>query len=119
MSSYLQWGYFHAWMIAFTVTQLVEVPLYRWLAPTGWWRAFSLSLATHPAVWYVIPPLCYGAGLQYRGMLYCAEAFAWLTEALLLRLYGVRWRRALIVAALVNGASVLVGMGLRAVDWMP
>lgn len=111
--------YFQAWLVAFVLTQIVEVPLYRWLAPVGWLRGFSLSLVTHPAVWYVIPPLCYRNGLHYHQMLWIAEIFAWSVEAGMLMLYGVRWYRALLVALLVNAASVLAGMAARAWLGMP
>jgi hypothetical protein len=111
--------YFQAWLLAFAVTQLVEVPLVRWLARLGWLRAFSLSLVTHPAVWYVIPPLCYRAGLGYSQMIWIAEAFAWLVEAAMLVAYGVRWRSALLVSLVANGASVLVGVVARTWFGMP
>lgn len=111
--------YFQAWLCAFALTQLVEVPLYRRLAPVGWWRAASLSAVTHPAVWYVIPPLCYSAGLRFAQMLVVAEAFAWLGEAGLLMAYGVRARRALLVSLVANGASVLAGEAARAWLGMP
>jgi hypothetical protein len=99
--------------MAFLLTQIVEVPLYRWLAPVTWPKSFSLSAVTHPAVWYVIPPLCYGWGLSYHAMIWIAELFAWSVEAAMLRGYGVRWRRALVVSLCANGASVLVGMATR------
>ena len=111
--------YFKAWLLAFALTQLAEVPLYWWLAPVDVGRAFTLSLVTHPLVWYVIPPLCYGAGLGYRGMLVVAELFAWLAEAALLRLFGVSWHRALLVALLANTASVVVGIVARTWFGMP
>ncbi|MEZ4366693.1 MAG: hypothetical protein R2939_10455 [Kofleriaceae bacterium] len=111
--------YFEAWLMAFALTQLVETPLYMWLARVGVARAFSLSLVTHPLVWYVIPPLCYGAGLSYRQMIVLDELFAWLAEAALLRLYGCRWRRALVVALVVNAASVVVGLVARAWFGLP
>jgi hypothetical protein len=111
--------YFQAWLLAFLVTQLVEVPLYRWLGPVSWWRAASLSAVTHPAVWYVIPPLCYGGGLRYAQMMVLAEAFAWSVEAAMLIGFGVRPRRALVVSLVANAASVLVGAGARAWLGMP
>lgn len=111
--------YFQAWLVAFALTQLVEVPLARGLAPVSWWRAASLSAVTHPAVWYVIPPLCYGAGLGYGPMLVIAELFAWLVEAAMLMGYGVRAWRALAVSLAANGASVLAGMAARAWLGMP
>ena len=111
--------YFKAWLLAFVLTQLAEVPLYWWLAKVDVPRAFALSLVTHPVVWYVLPPLCYGAGLGHRDFLIVAEAFAWLCEAALLRLFGVRWRRALLVSLVANAASVMVGVVARTWFGMP
>ncbi len=111
--------YFEAWLLAFVLTQLAEVPLYLWLAPTGLGRAFALSAVTHPLVWYVIPPLCYGAGLDYHQMLVIDELFAWLAEAAMLSLFGVRWHRALVVALVANAASVGVGVVARTWFGMP
>lgn len=107
-------SYFQAWALAFALTQLVEVPVYRALAPVGWARAFSLSLVTHPVVWYVFPPLADAAGLTWGQMIGLAEGFAYVVEAGLLRAYGVRWPRAIAVACLANTASVAVGELVRA-----
>jgi hypothetical protein len=111
--------YFKAWLLAFALTQLAEVPVYWWLAKITVPRAFALSLVTHPLVWYVIPPLCYGAGLDHREFLIVAELFAWLAEAAMLRLFGVSWRRALLVALLANATSVAVGVVARTWFGMP
>jgi hypothetical protein len=107
-------SYFESWALAFCLTQLVEVPVYRALAPVGWARAFSLSLVTHPIVWYVFPPLGAAIGLGFAPMLWAAEAFAYLAEAALLRAYGVRWRRALAVSCVANTASIVAGELVRA-----
>ena len=106
--------YFQSWALAFALTQLVELPIYRTLAPVSWSRAFSLSLVTHPAVWYVFPPLCERAGLGWTQMIWLAEGFAYLVEAALLRAYGVRFARALAVSFAANTASVVVGELVRA-----
>jgi len=106
--------YFQAWVLAFALTQLVEMPIYRALARVRWWQAFSLSLVTHPAVWYVLPPLCERAGLTWGQSLWLAEGFAYLVEAALLRAYGVRWLRAVAVSCAANTASLLVGELFRA-----
>lgn len=103
-------AYLLAWLYAFACTQAVEMPLYRWGVPIGWLRAGSLSLVTHPLVWFVIPPICYHAGLGYISMLVVAELFAWLAEALMLSMFGIGWRRALATALLVNGASFSLGL---------
>lgn len=101
--------YFQSWALAFVLTQVVEMPIYRALAPVRWARAFSLSLVTHPVVWYVFPPLCEAAGLSWGQMIWLAEAFAYLVEAAMLRGYGVRWPRAIAVSCLANTASVVAG----------
>jgi hypothetical protein len=106
--------YVQSWALAFVITQLVELPIYRALAPIGWGRAFSLSLVTHPVVWYGFPPLCERAGLSWTQMIGLAEAFAYLVEAALLCGYGVKWWRALAVSCVANTASVAVGELMRA-----
>lgn len=111
--------YFQAWLVAFALTQAVEMPIFRVLAPVSWWRAAALSAVTHPAVWYVIPPLCYAAGLGYQHMLIVAELFAWLAEATMLVAFGIGRRRALLVSLCANAASVLAGMAARAWLGMP
>lgn len=111
--------YFEAWLVAFLLTEAVEVPIVRALTKLAYWRVASLSAVTHPAVWYVIPPLCYGAGLRYGQMLAIAELFAWLVEAGLLCAYGVRARRALAVSLCANAASIAAGVIARAYLGMP
>jgi hypothetical protein len=106
--------YFQSWLLAFALTQLVEMPLYRALARVTWARAFSLSLATHPAVWYVFPLLYERAALGWGATLWLGEAFAYLVEAALLRAYGVDWLRAIAVSCAANTASLLVGELIRA-----
>jgi hypothetical protein len=106
--------YVQSWALAFALTQLVEMPVYRTLAPVSWGRAFSLSLVTHPAVWYVFPPLCERAGLRWGHTLWLAEGFAYLVEAALLHAYGVRWLRAAAVSCAANTASLAIGELIRA-----
>ncbi len=103
-------AYAMAWFCAFMLTQVVECPIYVYLTRILRRRAFLLSAITHPCVWFVIPPLCDGAGLSYTQMVWVAELFAWSTEAALLVWFRVRWRRALVVSLVANGASVAVGM---------
>jgi hypothetical protein len=111
---YLQW-----WAMAFALTEIVEMPIYRVLAPIGWRRAFLLSLATHPVVWFVIPPLADVAGLRHAQMVWVAEAFAYATEAAMLCTWRVRWWRALAVSAIANTASFAIGELVRAVWGIP
>ncbi|HYQ05315.1 MAG TPA: hypothetical protein VER96_41870 [Polyangiaceae bacterium] len=116
----------HAWLIAFTITLMVElavaVPL---LAPGGshpvGYREASRSrriaavclaqLATHPSVWFIWPLL----SLPRPAFLFVAESFALLTEALIYRFSfeHLSWSRCFAASALANGASVLVGLWLR------
>ena len=111
--------YFESWVLAFALTQVIEMPIYRALAPVGWRRAFLLSAATHPAVWYVIPPLCECAGLRYAQLVWIAEAFAYTVEAAMLRGWGLRWWRAIAVSAIANTASFATGELVRAVWGFP
>lgn len=103
-------AYAIAWFWAFALTQIVECPIYVHVSHLSWKRAFLLSAVTHPCVWFVVPPLCYGVGGSYLQMVCVAELFAWTAEAALLRRFGQPWRRALGVSLLANGASVAVGM---------
>ena len=126
-----------AWLSAFALTQLVEVPIYlrALLQPSPGAEseseaedqtkpqrslaaalalAFAASAITHPVVWFVMPKLVPGSWLR---MVLVAESFAILTEAAWLRAFGLR--RALAWAGLANAASVLVGLGLRRVFGWP
>ena len=101
-----------SWLGAFAVTQAIECPIYGWALRTRshrWLWAFALSAVTHPIIFCVFPtffPTDYWIYVSW------AEAFAVGVEALILRGLGVpaafRW------ALLANGASVLVGLSLRA-----
>jgi hypothetical protein len=105
-----------AWLAAFSVTQVVECPIYgRALAGHRWrWPcAFGLSAVTHPIVFFVLPRLFPDDYWTYVSV---AEAFAVAVEALLLRTLGVPL--ALGWALVANGASLLVGLSLRAwIGW--
>lgn len=110
----------HDWLVAFALTQLVEVPIYarplamrrdggrRGLLPRVA-LAFVLSCPTHPFVFLVLPRLWTGT---YMGYVAAAEAVAVLAEAALLHLLGVR--AALTWAVLANVASTAVGFACRA-----
>jgi hypothetical protein len=110
----LQW-----WLLAFAVTQIIEMPIYCALAPVTWRRAFLLSLATHPVVWFVIPPLAEAAGVRHAQVVWIAEAFAYATEVAMLCAWRVRWWRSIAVAAIANTASFGVGELIRAVWGVP
>jgi hypothetical protein len=113
------------WLSAFVLTQAVEMPIYvRALRedpatierlPIAIALAFGASALTHPVVWFVIPELVAGPD-DWLTMVIVAELFAILAEAAWLRAFGLR--RALAWAAFANAASVLVGLGSRALfDW--
>jgi hypothetical protein len=111
--------YFQSWALAFAITQLVELPVYRAVARVSWARGFSLSLVTHPVVWYVFPLLYEHAGLSWTAMLWLAEGFAYVVEAALLRAYGVRWPRAIVASCAANTASIVAGELVRACWGIP
>jgi hypothetical protein len=102
-------AYVETWLLALAITQIAEVPVYLALTRVGVWRALSLSFVTHPVVWFVIVPLCTSMGMTSLQMFVLAELFAWVTEAALLRSYGVRWRLALLASLVANATSVTVG----------
>ena len=98
------------WLVAFTFTQAVEVPLY--LRVTASWRvAFLASTLTHPVVWFVFPVLWPEAWGGYWGMVAGAELFAVGGEALWLKVNQVP--RALLTSFVVNATSACVGLLLR------
>ncbi len=106
-----------AWLAAFALTQLVEVPIYRYGARASWSTALLASTFTHPVVWFVFPLL---TSLSYWQMVACAELFAVLFEAAWLRIRGIDGvRRALGWSLLANAASVVIGLGLRSAFGAP
>lgn len=120
------------WLLAFLVTQLVEMPIYRRRARTTWLEAFGASAFTHPIVWFVIPGWVYafteqvlaarfGLRLTAREswlvMAIVAESFAVLAEAAYLKL--LLRPRPLSTSLIANGASVAVGLTLRSLFGLP
>jgi hypothetical protein len=107
-----------AWLLAFGLTVVVEVPIVTWLLrgrdPGGWRLALLVvfaNLATHPAVWFVFPQLFYAGTVEY---LAAAETWAIVVEAVF---YGLTVRpmtpaRAVGIALAANGASFLVGLAV-------
>lgn len=116
-----------AWLIAFGVTCLVEVPLFvlgcralGWIGRPGsldarrrlrWWQAvllgLGLNLCSHPVLWLVASRL---PAETYLGWLLVAEAGVVLGEALLTRLVVGRdlgWAALLCLGT--NGASLVTG----------
>ena len=109
------------WLIAFCITQLVEVPIYLWAlracVPRRERRlavAFGASLLTHPVVWFAFPRVITGT---YWGMVLAAEVFAVGVEAMVLS--GTGLRRPLLWSLAANFASVAVGLICRAIFGVP
>lgn len=112
--------YLAAWFRAFLFTEAVEAPIYRRLLRTTWQPAFAASALTHPFVWYVFPPLAEALDVGWWTMAVVAELFAWLAEAAFFAKITARpWKRALLVSALANGASVATGQLARALFGLP
>jgi hypothetical protein len=129
-----------AWLAAFVATQIFELPIHALGLAWGWrappptgkgeapasppygslWppaRAWALALVpsslTHPIVWFVFPRLL---PEDWHTMVVAAETFAVLGEAVLLRLLAPRLglAGALAVSVVANGASLGLGLWLRA-----
>jgi hypothetical protein len=120
------------WLAAFVFTQLVEVPLYRWLARLRLDEAFAASAMTHPVVWWIIPRLFDDAYLawiaphptlwlsqtpRYVVLVIACELYAVGVEAFYLRARGVR--SPLLLAFIVNMASVGLGLTSRHLFGVP
>jgi hypothetical protein len=115
------------WLTAFLLTQTVELPVHanapgldkplRERVAIG----FGASAITHPAVWFIIPPLMsqplvrdlITTGDWRRDWwitVAVAELFAFGTEALWLMAFGVRPRWALATSLLANAFSFTLGL---------
>jgi hypothetical protein len=83
-----------AWLEAFTITQLVEVPVYFYALHELKFSklkrtliAFGASAITHPVAWFVFPVLLPShSAVTVAG----AETFAVVVEAVYLRAFGLR-----------------------------
>lgn len=100
-----------AWLVAFAVTQLVEVPIYFGAQDEGarsrrLCLAFGASAITHPVVWFVFPELIESWWIT----MIVAETFAVFVEAGWFVVFGLR--NAVLWALVANGSSVAVGMAL-------
>ena len=109
-----------SWLLAFALTQLVEVPIHaRALAEPGsgprrWWLAFAASAITHPFVYVGFTWLLTPGTLAYALL---AESFAVIVEAWWLRRCAperLAWADALLWSLVANAASVAVGSTLDA-----
>lgn len=115
------------WLTAFVLTQTVELPVHanapgldkplRERIAIG----FGASAITHPAVWFIIPPLMSQPLVRdlistgdWRSdwwiTVAVAELFAFSVEALWLMAFGVRPPWALATSLLANGFSFLLGL---------
>ena len=111
--------YAGAWLRAFALTVIIELLVATPLLAAGgatWRRRAAIvllvNLASHPIVWFVFPELA----LPGTARLGLAEAWALGLEA---TAYALVWpelgkRRAFGVSALANGASLALGLVLRA-----
>jgi hypothetical protein len=104
-----------AWLRAFLLTVLVEVPLVTLLTPSSrvaWPKraclVFAAQIMTHPLVWFVFPSL---PDLSRPTTLVLSELWAWLAEAAFFALVDLAPTKlgAVGVAALANGASLGLG----------
>ena len=80
-------------------------------------RILFANLATHPAVWFIIPEF----PCSYRTQIVISELWAPLIEGAVytLAFRGVSAKRAFAVSILANGFSFGVGVALRALtDWI-
>ena len=108
-----------AWLWAFLVTQFVEVPIYAIALKSRPIRirmaaAFAPSCVTHPLVWLGV----LAAPVEwYWPAVVVAEVLAIVVEALIVQAAGAS--RAFLWAAAANGASVAVGLTLRALFGFP
>ena len=104
------------WLLAFLITQAIEVPIYtialrhRGLS-TASLLGVGASACSHPLVWFVIQPLMLPRA-DYIAFVITAEVFAWAAEALYLRMASVPWRSSLWISLVANSVSVTLGMVL-------
>jgi hypothetical protein len=110
--------YIALWVRAFLLTVAVELAVATPLLPRQekikrrLGAVVFANVASHPAVWFILPELF----PSHLTMLIGVEAWAFASEVLIYKLVfeKLEWRRAVAVSALANGASVLAGIALRA-----
>jgi len=104
--------HFRSWLVAFLVTQAVEVPIWQWaLRPRPLQQrlaiGFGASLITHPLLWICWP-------LGFSGSYWVATAFGEtgvvIVEAIYIHLWSVR--SPVVWSLLANGASFASGLVL-------
>ena len=103
------------WLTAFALTQALEMPV-AWWALRGrreTWRiltvAFAASGLTHPALWFLLPPLFE----DYWTYVIVGEALVWSIEALLYALL-LDPRRGPAAAVAANAFSCGAGLLIHA-----
>jgi hypothetical protein len=106
------WTLLQPWLLAFAFTQAIEIPLYR-RAGASLPVAFGASALTHPLVWFAFPRL----PLPWGWMVFWAELFAVLAEALWLRAFRVP--RPLPWSLAANLASLSLGLLSRRLFGLP
>ncbi|MDI1445338.1 hypothetical protein [Polyangium sp. 6x1] len=120
--------------VAFVLTQVIEVPIYRRALGVRPLVAFGASAITHPIVWFVLPTVwrsLYVAAIRaeprfvlgqlgyYLGYGVLAEGFAVAVEAAYFWKAGITARRAFGWALVANAVSSLLGQALRAATGWP
>lgn len=110
--------YVELWARAFALTVASELLTATWFLPKEQPVSRRLGavafaqVASHPAVWFVFPELF----TRWEVALVLSELWALGSEILIYRLVfpSLSFRRALAASALANGASIFVGIVLRA-----
>ncbi len=125
---------FARYVVAFVLTQAIEVPIYVRAVGVRPRVAFGASVITHPVVWFVMPSVwrtIYVAAIRedgrfmlgelgyYLGYGVLAEGFAVLVEAGYFWKMGVPGRKAFGWAMAANAVSSLLGQGIRGVTGWP
>lgn len=104
----------YSWIIGFTLTLLIELPLASWMLKeheVGRWRRLLLILfanvATHPLVWFFFP----GIPLTHAARVTLSELWAFGAEALFYWVVLERMgkRSAVLTSLLANGTSFVLG----------
>jgi hypothetical protein len=111
-----------AWLLAFALTQVIEVPIHaralRGCGARRWLLAFAASAITHPFV-YLGFPLVMSAGSSTYALF--AESFAVVVEAWWLRRCAperLSTIDALLWSLVANASSVAVSSSLYALGWL-
>lgn len=110
LSALLASPLFRKWLLAFLLTQAVEVPIWQLsLRPRPLLQrlaiGFGASLLTHPLLWILWP---LGLPGNYWAAVAVGETGVVLVEAIYIRLWGVK--SPLTWSLLANGASFVTGL---------